>query len=217
MWSPRIKPEQARPLPRATRLDSIDLYLLHLLCEQAVTMFMLHLLLSCCTRCKRRQSKSLAPSTRSPSPSPSPSPPPPLDIVLSPAACKTRVRAVGVNESDMYSVLNTMFERGTFEVLLDRDTYTITAPRQLSQVSCRASSQQPRGKPPLTLPIAGGAEQILYVTEKGEGERGKSTSFLVHGCIKLASGGVCGRTRPRHSHRASNGRRFGPLPTFSWF
>ncbi len=133
-------------------------------------MFMLHFLLSCCARCKRRQSKSLAPST---SRSPSPSPPPPLDIVPPPAASKTRIRAVGIHESDMYSVLNTVFERGTYEVLLDRDTYTITAPRQLTQVSFVASSQQPRGKPPLTLPIAGGKEQILYVTEEGEGSGGR--------------------------------------------
>jgi len=33
----------------------------------------------------------------------------------------------------MYSVLGDIFERGTYEVALDRDVYKITAPRKLTE------------------------------------------------------------------------------------
>lgn len=44
----------------------------------------------------------------------------------------SKVRAVTVDESDMYCVLNATFGPGTFEVALDRDVYRITAPRKLT-------------------------------------------------------------------------------------
>jgi hypothetical protein len=54
---------------------------------------------------------------------------------MSQATGRTRVPAVLVDERGMYSVLGSLFEKGTYEVALDRDMYSITAPRQLTAVS----------------------------------------------------------------------------------
>lgn len=46
----------------------------------------------------------------------------------------SKVPAVQVNESDMYSVLDTIFGIGEYEVALDRDVYRITGRRKLTPV-----------------------------------------------------------------------------------
>ena len=95
-------------------------------------MFMFDFFPSCLPRCKRRKPRSLT-SVNTTQNEPSP-----IKIGMTPGASKTRIPAVRVDESDMHSVLGAIFKKGTYEVVLDRDVYKITAPRKLTEVSGKA-------------------------------------------------------------------------------
>ncbi|KAK0715324.1 hypothetical protein B0H67DRAFT_580456 [Lasiosphaeris hirsuta] len=49
-----------------------------------------------------------------------------------PLTATSKVPAVMVNESNLYSVLDGIFGKGTYEVALDRDVYRIAASRKLT-------------------------------------------------------------------------------------
>jgi len=67
----------------------------------------------------------------------------PLPPRKMPSKATSKVRAVMVDESDMYSALDGIFGRGTYEVALDRDVYRIAGPRKLTTVSALGTKVRP--------------------------------------------------------------------------